>query len=502
MLNLSDKELDRFGQEAAQEYEPGDVLGPRSWDRLEVRMTQEFGPGWSLMRHIRRFPYYYAPALLVMLGVGYYLVRPGVSSGSSPGRTAKSPAQTTVQTQNPFSSDKNTSTPAASSATIDPQKAGVAPAGVDRDGKVESAGGSGANGNDGANRKDGTDRKDGINGAGTISTPGAPGAVSASNSRGAGLASGKASAGTDRTRVTRDARSTGNNSATVVPPLNAGHGQLSTMNGASGGELGAKNGMAGIKPERELGLSLVQRPRSLGKKGAISDSALRAFNAKSSPPLLIKKKGIYRIDRNWQFGLLMAPDFASVNSLAGDKAGSSIGLTVDYQFAPHWYLSSGILATRKNYAARNQDYHAPPNFYQQNGVWGVVDYVKGSFYMMEIPINLRYDFTVAGSTLFFVSAGTSSYLMTTENANLYWQHQNSPELCYSIDHLPIRTTNLFSTVNLSMGVETGISNSFSLLIAPYMKIPTKNLGMGQVQLNSVGINFALKWSPVTSRKRQ
>lgn len=234
----------------------------------------------------------------------------------------------------------------------------------------------------------------------------------------------------------------------------------------------------------------------------IGDSALRAFNAKSGVPALIKKKGIYEINRKWQFGLTIAPDFSSVNSLAGDKAGSSFGLTVDYLFAPHWYLSTGILATRKNYAARSQDYHAPPDFYQQNNIYsGGVTIIKGSFYMMEIPLNLRYDFSVAGNTLFFISAGSSSYLMTSENANLYWRHLTR-DVCSPVDHLPIHSTNLFSTVNLSAGVETGLSNSLSLLVSPYMKLPTKKLGLGQVQMNSVGIDFTLKWSPVTSRGRR
>lgn len=256
------------------------------------------------------------------------------------------------------------------------------------------------------------------------------------------------------------------------------------------------------RAERELSLAYVQRPRSLAKRPVIGDSALRAFNAKSGAPTLIKRKGIYEINRKWQFGLTIAPDFASVNSLAGDKAGSSIGLTVDYMFAPHWYLNTGLLATRRNYAARNQDYHAPPGFYQQYNIYSSsVTIVKGSFYMLEIPLNLRYDFSVAGNTLFFISAGSSSYLMTTENANMYWRHL-SRDVCSSLDHLPTHGTNLFSTVNLSAGVETGLSNSFSLLVAPYMKLPTRKLGLGQVEMNSVGIDFTLKWAPITGRRRR
>ncbi|HXO75984.1 MAG TPA: outer membrane beta-barrel protein, partial [Puia sp.] len=206
-----------------------------------------------------------------------------------------------------------------------------------------------------------------------------------------------------------------------------------------------------------------------------------------------------RIKRNLQFGLSLAPDFSSVNSLAGDKPGSSVGITVDYQFANRWYLSTGLLLDRKNYAARQQDYHVSSDWYRMNNLHNV-DFVKGSFNMLEVPLNLRYDFSVAGSTLFFASAGFSSYLLTKENCNYYYNwygREDAKSFSY-----PNKNNYLFSSINLSLGVETGISNSMSLLIAPYIKIPSRNIGFGQVQMNSVGINFALKFAPVISRKRK
>jgi len=507
MLNLSDKELDRFSQEAAQEYEPGDVLGPRSWERLEVRMTQEFGrPGWNPIRHIRRFPFYYAPALLLLLGVGYYLVRPGVSSGSSPGATAAAartaPAKattsettTSVQAQKSANTDKANSTSATSSSSSAPQGGRT---GAGATAPAPSAAPGGASVNPGASAAPG----------GASVTPGAsavPGGANAataipggrslvdraapdrSASHGKGIRGGKGKGGGRRVGGSESDGQSSVDAASI---------------GATATSVNSPAAPVSTRAERELSLAYVQRPRSLAKRPVIGDSALRAFNAKSGAPTLIKRKGIYEINRKWQFGLTIAPDFASVNSLAGDKAGSSIGLTVDYMFAPHWYLNTGLLATRRNYAARNQDYHAPPGFYQQYNIYSSsVTIVKGSFYMLEIPLNLRYDFSVAGNTLFFISAGSSSYLMTTENANMYWRHL-SRDVCSSLDHLPTHGTNLFSTVNLSAGVETGLSNSFSLLVAPYMKLPTRKLGLGQVEMNSVGIDFTLKWAPITGRRRR
>lgn len=205
------------------------------------------------------------------------------------------------------------------------------------------------------------------------------------------------------------------------------------------------------------------------------------------------------INRSLQIGLSIAPDFASVNSLAGDRPGSSFGLTLDYQIANRWYLGTGLLFSRKNYAARAQDYHAPYSFYTANNLHNI-DFVKGTFNMLEIPLNLRYDFSVAGNTVFFASAGLSSYLFASENCNYYFDSFGRQD-CRGFDY-PAKGNYLFSALNLSLGVEAGISNNLSLLVAPYMKIPTHNIGFGQIQMNSVGINFALKFTPVLSRKRR
>jgi len=128
-----------------------------------------------------------------------------------------------------------------------------------------------------------------------------------------------------------------------------------------------------------------------------------------------------------------------------------------------------------------------------------ISFVKGSFTMLEIPLNLRYDFSVTGNTVFFATAGLSSYLMTSENCNYFyqfWGHAMTQSKNY-----PDQPNYLFSALNLSVGVEMGVSNTLSVLVAPYVKVPVRNIGFGQVDLSSVGINFALEFAPVLSRRR-
>jgi hypothetical protein len=235
----------------------------------------------------------------------------------------------------------------------------------------------------------------------------------------------------------------------------------------------------------------------------IGDSALRAFTLKTTVQQLIRRPALH-VNRTLQFGLLAAPDFASVNSLAGNKPGSSVGLTLEYEFANRWYLSSGLLLSRKNYAARAPyDYHGDTSWLNKHGVDARhLNLVEGSIESLEVPLDLRYDFSVAGSTLFFASAGLSSYLLTSENSIFITgfgtpSQQESPSL-----KVPGGHSYLFSELNLSVGVETGLSNSLSLLIAPYWKLPVRDVGFGQIQMTSVGVNFVLKFSPVISRRRR
>src|SRR6185503_11902852 len=123
MLNLSDNELDRLSREAAAQHDPGDLTGPQSWERLELRLDKELGRAGPDMprgiRGIRRLPFQYAPVLLLVVGVTWYFVkakgRKQESSGSPPLTVVKTPreqagANSISSLKNPAYSDKSTST--------------------------------------------------------------------------------------------------------------------------------------------------------------------------------------------------------------------------------------------------------------------------------------------------------------------------------------------------------------------------------------------------------
>jgi len=560
MLNLSDKELDRLSREAASAHDPGEPQGAASWQKLELRLDKELGkvsPSPNLWRGFRRLSFYFAPAVILLVGVSYYFIRQGKSShsmavvpaapvvkktessGGPPGAVIKiepgsAPATTIPLTEN--NTDKSNSTPDIKT-NAEPRPRTGAPDNAHPSTKATT-------------RPTAPPRATpATNPAGPSTTPAAPDAGSATtrtlpNSAGAATGLSTASPGHTREGNAPIGTGAGRNHANLTTksggigkppghdrltsgksgrPSAPGHGRIANQDLAAGHDVARDKG---IRPDRggsakndghqpsdqgqrrpvtDPTASVIRKPSALAGRPLIDDSALRHIPAKGMNKDLLtidigkKNDKSLHIDRSLQLGFSVAPDFASVNSLAGDKPGSTIGITADYQFANRWYVGTGLLYSKRNYAARAQDYHVPMGYY---GAYNMrnVNFVKGSFSMLEIPLNLRYDFSVAGNTSFFASGGVSSYLLSHETCAYYYEifgREVSRKFSY-----PNHQTDLFSVINLSMGIETGISNSFSLLLAPYVKIPASKIGFGQIQMNSIGINFALKYAPVLKRKRK
>lgn len=550
MLNLSDNELDRLSREAASQHDPGDLTGPQAWERLEVRLDKELGragPDISRgLRGFRRLPFQYAPVILLIVGVSYYFVkqakgRKAENSGSPPLTIVKTPQQqpgtmtSDSSTQNPDYRDKSTSTPyhQDQSQNIDSSAAsgGTSNAFVPSPGAGASETPSGRSGisPDAAGRS--TGRSDAATKGLTkdLSDASLSGASHNASGNRLPITNGNRPATTTGNRLTtatgdhlatsagnRLATTTGNQRAATTGSRNRHPHDRSGANGRSSNNTDksiqtpdlntpstSNTNTASIStsgPAEPSGpsRSFIQRPQFLRSHPTVSDSALRAY-ASQTPTNPGKKSGpSLRISRPLTFGLQVSPDFASVNALAGDKPGSSIGLTVDYQILDRWHLGTGLLFSRKNYTARGTDYKVPHDYYRSVGLKGV-DFVKGAMNMLEIPINLRYDFSVTGNTVFFASGGVSTYLFGSERSKYYFDFFGR-EVCREFQYT--NKQSILSSANLSFGVETGVSNDFSIMVAPYMKLPLSDLGFGRIRMSSVGINVGLRYSPVLSRKRK
>ena len=233
----------------------------------------------------------------------------------------------------------------------------------------------------------------------------------------------------------------------------------------------------------------------------ISDSSLLAEASKAQDLInLAKKNKSLNINRSLQIGISFAPDFSKVKYVYENyHIGTSIGVTIGYQLFHNLSVNSGVLYADKYYQADGTDFH------QQQRLNSAlanehIEFVRGSFKLIELPLNLRYDFSADGNTTFFVNGGISSYFLL-DQSNDYFCHDYVGAQRWIKQTDGQNQNYWFSMLNLSLGFETFLQKNISLQIDPYLKVPLRNIGVGNMRLSSYGINIGIKYSPVLKRSR-
>ena len=166
------------------------------------------------------------------------------------------------------------------------------------------------------------------------------------------------------------------------------------------------------------------------------------------------------------------------------KTGATKGLLIGYAFNKKWSIESGLLWDTKR-VYDNGSYFNPPGYIATNGIKIVA--VNGKSRLYEWPVNIKYTI-IPGNHSLFATAGLSSYLMRSENYDYEYVQNNQPAghnyLSYKNE-----TKNWFSVVNFSIGYTHKLGDIGSMRLEPYLKLPIKNLGVGNMPIMSTGLNI-------------
>jgi len=197
-----------------------------------------------------------------------------------------------------------------------------------------------------------------------------------------------------------------------------------------------------------------------------------------------KKKS--KTPAKWFIKLPVSPDFSSIDYGKPGKSGVNIGLMAEFMPTKHWSVSLGAIWSKKIYS-----WDSPDKTYGGNG-WSVkASYLDGDCRVLDIPLNITYYLRPEARTNFFITAGASSYIMLKEMYTYtVWANQQE----YQYDEKYVRkNNNLFSMLNLSIGLQHRLSNRFQVQAEPFLKAPISGVGQGKVNLVSMGAFFTLKY---------
>lgn len=111
--------------------------------------------------------------------------------------------------------------------------------------------------------------------------------------------------------------------------------------------------------------------------------------------------------------------------------------------------------------------------------------------MWELPIQLHYTFKKQNRHQWFAAVGTSSYFMKSEDYDLGYYYQQSNRTVIHNRKYNTAYTHLFAVINVSGGYSKSINKIGDLRLEPYLKIPLKSIGTGELYLQSAGLRFTL-----------
>lgn len=188
-------------------------------------------------------------------------------------------------------------------------------------------------------------------------------------------------------------------------------------------------------------------------------------------------------------GLVVGPDLSTVGSVSNFRdPGYKIGITVDYSLNRNWAISVGAIHSRVRYTAKGDEYR-PPSGYWNYGVQA--SKTIGECFLIDIPVNISYRFLHFNRSRLYASAGLSSYIMLNEDYRFRYDTNQSG--------LPQRwqektgTTHFMSNANLSIGYEYDVGGRISLRAEPFIRLPIKEVGWGNVNLYSMGTLVSLNY---------
>jgi hypothetical protein len=198
------------------------------------------------------------------------------------------------------------------------------------------------------------------------------------------------------------------------------------------------------------------------------------------------KKGFYG-----QIGY--SPDISLVSEFDKEVSiGRNQAFLLNYRFSKKWSIQSGIIKAVKNYSAYPADY---------KWVWKNVNTplkeIMAVCRMIDIPVNVRYDFKSSPRGKFFGSTGLTSYLMQKETYNYFYENDADPSIKWRQWN---GKTGFYAAgvLNFSTGLEYKLTKKLSFQIEPFAKIPIKQIGFGKVKLSTYGVlvsaNYPLNFS--------
>ena len=186
-------------------------------------------------------------------------------------------------------------------------------------------------------------------------------------------------------------------------------------------------------------------------------------------------------EKKFYLGVLAGTSFNQIQQQGYKKAGFDIGLLAGYKLNKKLSVEATVLYASKYYYSDGKYFNMdkmPANMKVIN--------LKGCSNVFEIPVVAKYDLVKTKKAAAFVTAGVSSYILTKENNDYIVQINGAQQKMKGL--YKNISTGLASSFHLGFGYEQTLLKNTNLRLEPYVNLPVKGIGIGNMRVMSAGVH--------------
>ncbi|MEX2347851.1 MAG: hypothetical protein WD511_01410 [Balneolaceae bacterium] len=182
-----------------------------------------------------------------------------------------------------------------------------------------------------------------------------------------------------------------------------------------------------------------------------------------------------------EFGLIMSPDISTIGTVSNfHEPGYKFGITAGYRINDRFTISGGVIHSKVKYSSES-NYYNPPEYWNSGSD---PSGIRAVCLILDIPISLKYDMIKFENSRFFATGGLSSYVMLSEDYRFDYDGYSNGQITSQNERSG--TPHIFSNAGFSIGYEYDFHQKWSLKAEPFIKVPLREVGWGNVKLYTLG----------------
>jgi hypothetical protein len=217
------------------------------------------------------------------------------------------------------------------------------------------------------------------------------------------------------------------------------------------------------------------------------NQSIYADDSLNDKPGSINKKQIRR-GKTFYFGVAAAIDYSNVKSSSVNEAGYAAGVIAGYIFNRAIEIETGLILNKRNYFSEGRYFNMekvrdvmPPDMH--------IISLNTTSSVVEIPLKIKYNFIRSAKSTVFATTGMSSYLITSQKNDYNVSMNGVGEQLTAMYHK--NEFLLPAVINMSAGYNYIFSNDLNIRVEPFLKIPLKGMGIGNLPVTSAGIQLSV-----------